>query len=144
VGGGALGAETGVTGEGLGTTAGGVGGGAGRGVTSGGRGGIGTNSPGRHVWGARRIAGSFRKRSAWPHARQIRVPIDSSPRERIDNVPPPIEPVLSSFTQTNSVAPQLLQTGGTGNTLRTEQAPIPYKTVRPRALVPARAHGDGL
>jgi nucleotide-binding universal stress UspA family protein len=86
--------------------AGGVGGAAGRE-------GIGTNSPGFHVCGWRRIVGSFRNRSACPQDRHRRVPIDSSPRGRSESAPPPIEPVLSSFAQTKSDAPQLEQTGAT-------------------------------
>lgn len=84
-----------------------------------GRGAIGTNSPGRHVWGMRRIDGSLRKRSAWPQARQIRVPRESSPRERIESDPPPIEPVFRSFTQTKSPAPQFVHWGATEDTTRT-------------------------
>jgi len=76
---------------------------------------MGTNSPGRHVCGIFRIDGSFMNRSAWPQPRQMRVPSDSSPPERIDRVPRPIVPVLRSFTQTKSLAPQLLQTGAKGN-----------------------------
>ena len=87
------------------------------GVDGGPRAGIGTNSPGLHVWGIRRIEGSLRNRSAWPQVRQIRVPRASSPRERIESEPPPSEPVLSSFTQTKSLAPQFEQTGGTEDTL---------------------------
>ncbi len=81
--------------------------------TTAGRAGIGTNSPGFHVCGILRIDGSFRKRSACPHERHSRVPIDSSPRARKEREPPPIEPVLSSFAQTKSDAPQLEQTGAT-------------------------------
>ena len=75
------------------------------------RGAIGTNSPGFQVCGCRRTAGSFRNRSAWPHARQMRVPSESSPRVRSDRVPRPIEPVRRSFAHTKSFAPQLLQIG---------------------------------
>jgi nucleotide-binding universal stress UspA family protein len=78
----------------------------------------------------RRIAGSFRKRSACPQARQIRVPSDSSPPERIERVPRPIVPVLRSFAQTKSVAPQFEQTGGKSDTRVLARACIPYKTVR--------------
>jgi hypothetical protein len=78
--------------------------------------GIGTNSPGRQVWGWRRIAGSFRKRSACPHARQMRVPRASSPRDRSARLPPPRLPVLSSLAQTKSDAPQFEQMGATGAT----------------------------
>lgn len=81
------------------------------------RGVIGVNSPGFHVCGIRRIDGSFRKRSAWPHPRQIRVPSESSPRDRRESEPPPIPPVLRSFAQTKSDAPQLLQTGANRFTL---------------------------
>jgi hypothetical protein len=55
-------------------------------------------------------------RSACPHARQIRVPNPSSPRERIESDPPPSVPVLRSFTQTKSDAPQFEQVGATVNT----------------------------
>jgi len=55
-------------------------------------------------------------RSACPHARQIRVPKASSPRERIERVPPPRVPVLRSFTQTKSDAPQFEHVGATVNT----------------------------
>jgi hypothetical protein len=111
----------GATAGGAAGTAGGTGGGvgaAGGGAAGvvGGREGIGTNSPGLQVWGMRRIDGSFRKRSAWPHDRHTRVPSASCPRDRIERVPPPSEPVLRSFTQTKSPAPQLVHTGATGNT----------------------------
>jgi hypothetical protein len=76
-----------------------------------GRVGIGTNSPGRHVWGIRRTEGSLRNKSAWPHARHTRVPRESSPRDRSESDPPPIVPVLSSFAQTKSDAPQFEQMG---------------------------------
>jgi hypothetical protein len=80
-------------------------------------GGIGTNSPARHVCGAFRIEGSFRNRSAWPHDLQIRVPNESSPFGRSESVPALNEPpVLRSFAQTKSFAPQLLHTGGTEDT----------------------------
>jgi hypothetical protein len=78
-----------------------------------GRGGIGTNSPGRHMCGALRTEGSFRKRSACPHARQIRVPRDNSPRDRSEREPEPRLPVFRSLAQTKSLAPQLLHTGAT-------------------------------
>jgi hypothetical protein len=78
-----------------------------------GRGWIGTNSPGRHVCGWRRIVGSFRNRSAWPQLRQMRVPSDSSPPGRIDKLPRPIVPVFRLLTQTNSPAPQFEHTGDT-------------------------------
>ncbi len=39
--------------------------------------------------------------------------MESSPRARKESAPPPIEPVLSSFAQTKSDAPQLEQTGAT-------------------------------
>jgi len=68
------------------------------------------------VWGIFRIAGSFRNRSACPHDRQMRVPSASSPRARIERLPPPREPVFNSFTQTKSDAPQFEQTGATMNT----------------------------
>jgi hypothetical protein len=88
--------------------------------------GIGTNSPGFQWCGFRRIEGSFRNRSAWPQPRQIRVPIDSSPRERRESVPLPIPPpVLRSFAQTKSFAPQLLQTGGTEDTYPRRMAGFP-------------------
>jgi len=84
---------------------------------------IGTNSPGRQVCGMRRIDGSFRNRSACPQDRQIRVPIESSPRERSESVPPLIAPpVLRSFAHTKSDAPQLLQTGATRAPIRCEEA----------------------
>ena len=78
---------------------------------------MGVNSPGRQVCGILRIEGSFMNRSAWPHDRQIRVPSESSPRDRSERDPPPRLPVLSSFAQTKSDAPQLLQTGATRVTL---------------------------
>jgi hypothetical protein len=84
--------------------------------------GIATNSPGRQVCGCRRIDGSFRNRSAWPQALQIRVPSESSPLDRSEREPPPIEPVLSSFAQTKSFAPQLLHTGGTGTPILRQEA----------------------
>ena len=114
---GATGAGAGGAGLGVGGAEGaGDGGGAGALVTWWGLVGIGTNSPARQVWGMRRMDGSFRNRSAWPHPRQIRVPSDSSPRERSESEPPPIVPVFSSFTQTKSVAPQFVQTGATEST----------------------------
>jgi hypothetical protein len=132
VGGGDAGGSAGfATGAGAGAAAGvtavagagaaGAGGGAGApwcGGAEAGRLAIGVNSPGFHVWGMRRTEGSFRKRSAWPHDRQIRVPSDSSPRERSESDPPPIPPVLRSFAQTKSDAPQLLHTGANRVTLR--------------------------
>jgi hypothetical protein len=72
---------------------------------------MGVNSPGFQVCGILRIAGSFRKRSAWPQARQIRVPSESSPRERRESEPPPSPPVLRSFAQTKSDAPQFVHMG---------------------------------
>jgi len=112
----------GATGAGVGCVGGGDADGAGCvawwvGCAAAGRGAMGVNSPGFQVCGIRRIDGSFRKRSAWPHARQIRVPRESSPRARSDSEPPPSPPVLRSFAQTKSVAPQLLQTGATRFTL---------------------------
>jgi hypothetical protein len=105
------------------------------GVAGAGLEGIGTNSPGRQVWGILRTDGSFRKRSACPQFRQSRVPSDSSPRERIERLPPPIVPVRSSFTQTNSDVPQLLHIGAKEDTRRPNEARLPYKAVRagPRA-----------
>jgi hypothetical protein len=92
----------------------GIGGaGVGAGWTCGADGVIGTNSPGFHVWGWRSTEGSFTNRSAWPHARQMRVPIESSPPRRNESSPRPIVPVLRSFAQTKSLAPQLLHVGGT-------------------------------
>jgi len=81
-----------------------------------GRAGMGTNSPGFHVCGIRRIEGSLRNRSACPQTRHSRVPRESSPPERIESVPRPIVPVRSSFAQTKSLAPQLLQTGAKDDT----------------------------
>jgi hypothetical protein len=54
----------------------------------------------------------------------MRVPRESSPRDRSESVPPPIEPVLRSFAQTKSFAPQLLHTGGTGTPIRRQEAPL--------------------
>jgi hypothetical protein len=128
---------------GRGAAGGGEGGAVGEGTEgfgglSAGLGGIGTNSPGRQAWGVRRIPGSLRKRSAWPQPRQIRVPSESSPPERIDSVPRPIVPVLRSFAQTKSVAPQFEHTGGKEDTREPVRACIPYKTVRPPARSPSR------
>jgi len=78
-----------------------------------GRGVMGVNSPGFQVCGILRMEGSFKKRSAWPHERQILVPSESSPRARSESEPPPSPPVFRSFAHTNSDAPQLLQTGAT-------------------------------
>ena len=108
-----VGAAAGDTGGGVAEVAVGAGGDVPPWWVGGGRAGIGTNSPGRQVWGILSTAGSFRKRSAWPQARQIRVPRESSPRERMEREPPPIVPVLRSFTQTKSPAPQFVHTGGT-------------------------------
>jgi len=104
--------------------------GGGAGAVGAGRDGIGTNSPGLQVCGILSTEGSFRNRSACPQFRHSRVPSESSPRERIERLPPPIVPVRSSFTQTNSDAPQLLQTGATEDTRRPNEARLPYKAVR--------------
>ncbi len=120
----------GVGGGGGGATLGAGGGGAGAGGAAvdgpwAGLGVIGTNSPGLHVCGCRSTEGSFTKRSACPHDRQMRVPIDSSPPRRSESSPRPMVPVLRSFAQTKSLDPQLLHKGGT------ELHPL---TVRRRAL----------
>ncbi len=53
----------------------------------------------------------------------MRVPIESSPRGRRDSVPALSEPpVLRSFAHTKSLAPQLLQVGGTERTLPRQEA----------------------
>jgi hypothetical protein len=75
---------------------------------------IGTNSPGRQLWGWWRMEMSRRNRSAWPHVRQIRVPRGTSPRALNDRDAPVI-PVFSSFAQTKSVPLQFEQTGATGS-----------------------------
>jgi hypothetical protein len=103
-----------------------------------GRAGIGTNSPGFHVWGIRSTDGSFRNRSACPQARQRRVPIDSSPRARSESEPPPMEPVFSSFAQTKSDAPQFEQTGGTRSPLPSVSRPLGKR------LACTRRSGSGL
>ena len=87
------------------------------------------NSPGFQVCGILRTDGSFRNRSAWPQDRQIRVPSESSPRARRESDPPPSPPVLRSFAHTKSEAPQLLQMGANGATLRSASGGLPVKTV---------------
>jgi len=138
---GATGAGGGEGGEAVGAAGAGAGGVAGDGAGAvggiegwctggaGARGTIGVNSPGRQVCGIRRIDGSLRNRSAWPHARQIRVPSESSPRDRREREPPPRLPVLRSFAQTKSVPPQLLQTGATRVTLAAASGGPSVKTV---------------
>jgi hypothetical protein len=124
-GGGATGSSGATGGSGVGSAGRGGGGGGARGlvgvvdegaegiVGEAGAGVIGTNSPGRQVWGCRRTAGSLTKRSACPQDRQMRVPIESSPPRRSESSPRPIVPVLRSFAQTKSLAPQLVHVGGT-------------------------------
>ena len=73
---------------------------------------MGTNSPGRHVWGWWRTVRSRRNSSACPQVRQMRAPSGISPRVRSDR-PAPIVPVLRSFAQTKSVPLQFVQTGAT-------------------------------
>ncbi len=104
------GAGDGFAGEGVGARAGP---GPGAVAALGGWPAIGVNSPGRHVCGWRRTAGSFTNRSACPQFRQMRVPIESSPPRRRESSPRPSVPVLRSFAQTKSLAPQLLHVGGT-------------------------------
>jgi hypothetical protein len=129
----------GAAGEGGATSvrgAGGAGGGeAGAGADAGGFfGTMGTNSPCRQVCGIFRTDGSLRNRSACPQFRQIRVPSDSSPRTRSERAPLPREPVLRSFAQTKSVAPQFEQVGGTVSRFRASQAgPIKRRCRPPRA-----------
>jgi hypothetical protein len=142
--GGGIAGEGGATSTGglVGTAAAGAEGGVGAGGAwlaggEGGRAGMGMNSPGRHVWGILRIAGSLRNRSAWPHDRQIRVPRANSPRDRRESVPPPIDPVLMSFTQTKSLAPQLTHAGATVGTFPPSSGGVPVKRVtRPGPVAP--------
>ncbi len=72
----------------------------------------------------------------------MRVPSESSPRERIDSEPPPIEPVLRSLTQTKSLPPQFVQEGGTVDTYGSTLDGATVKTIAAtRATVERLADG---